>query len=180
MPSPDDYLRLTQLRSYCGIDEELRIGRDYESQARRFIAERPTWFAALTLRKALHFWGPFVRNSPAQTAVALLTMAPVLLGGWIAIVWVVIRRHPAAPLAWLALAIAIPVTLPHALSQCDVRYRLGIIDPLWILLAASLVDLARAAKRAGNLRQQIVDPICQPSPSDFRLSTDNGPRTTLK
>jgi len=140
MTAPADYQELTQLRTYCGVEEELAVGRAEAARARRFIAERPWRFAVLTVRKALHFWGANIRNTRVNEWIALLTMGPVLLAGWIGLVVVFFRRHSSMAFALLALAIALPVTVPYAISQCDVRYRLSLIDPLWIILAAGLLD----------------------------------------
>ncbi len=140
MAAPDDFLALTQLRSYRGVSEELAVGEEWAADARQFIGEKPGWFAALTFRKALHFWSPLIRNSLPARIVALVTMGPVLLLGWIWLFRHIRAAGPERRLAYLVLAIAIPVTLPHAISQPDVRYRLALVDPLWIVLGAALVD----------------------------------------
>lgn len=140
MPVRDDYLILTQMRSYeDGITGELATGEYYAAQARAWIGERPGWFAWLTTRKALHFWGPFIRNSPAAELLALASMGPVLLLGWAGLLWALRNGGEVRWYGLMALALALPVTLPYAISQPDVRYRLGLVDPLWMMLAGYAV-----------------------------------------
>jgi 4-amino-4-deoxy-L-arabinose transferase-like glycosyltransferase len=140
MPAPDDYLRLTQLRAYRGIAEERAVGAQWKARAEAHIAAHPGWFARLTVRKALQFWSPFVRNSPAVRAVAFAAMAPVLIGGWWFVAMALRRRDGRLVFALLCLAVALPAMLPHALSQPDVRYRLSLAEPLWIVMAAGTAE----------------------------------------
>jgi 4-amino-4-deoxy-L-arabinose transferase-like glycosyltransferase len=137
LESPEDFLRLTQLRSYNGIEEELRTGGEWSARARLFISEHPGFFAKLTLRKALHFWSPLISNSRFAQLAALLMMTPVLLGGgWFVVRGLLRREH--LDLILVALAIALPVTIPYAVSQPDIRYRLGLVDPIWIVMLAGI------------------------------------------
>jgi hypothetical protein len=140
LPAPEDFLKLTQMRSYSGIEEELRVGTQWQRDAVGFIGEHPGFFAGLTLRKALHFWGPFIRASLAERLVALVTMGAVIVGGWIWLLRSGVRGGEAARrYAWLCLAVALPVTIPYAISQPDVRYRLSLIDPLWMVMLSGLI-----------------------------------------
>ena len=136
---PEDYLNNTQLRFYDDIEDEIATGESYAAQARAWIGENSGVFAILTVRKALHFWGASIRNSPAVRIVALVSMGPVLLGGWVMLAARLRRRRWRARYVLLCLAVALPVTIPYAISQCDVRYRLALIDPLWMVLFAALL-----------------------------------------
>jgi hypothetical protein len=80
-----------------------------------------------------------VRNSPAVQAVAMATMGPVLVLGWMALIGGLWKRGDRRHAALLALAVALPTTIPYAISQPDVRYRLALADPLWMALAAAMV-----------------------------------------
>ncbi|MFH0793397.1 MAG: glycosyltransferase family 39 protein [bacterium] len=135
---PENYQEWTQLRYYKGVEEEIELGRDFGSQARDFIRQHPGFFAILTARKALHFWGPFVYNKPVVRLIAFVSMAPILLGGWLFLILSLRRGGNGAKFALLAVLVALPVTLPYALSQADVRYRLGTVEPLWILMASGM------------------------------------------
>lgn len=157
LEAPADFLQLTQLRSYGGIKEELAVGRKWSAAAREWIGQHPLLYAKLTTRKFLHYWGPSVRNSPPVRLAALASMGPVLLLGWLGILGALCgHAGPQRRAALVALAIAIPTTLPYAISQCDVRYRLGIADPLWMVAAAGFVTLPvmarlrRVARPAGT------------------------------
>jgi hypothetical protein len=135
LATPDDFQRWTQLRAYDDIAAEIAVGREWQERARQWIADNPGRFALLTVRKAAHYWNPWVRNRPAVQWLGLLAMGPVLLGGWVGLV-LLLRRRAAVPLVATALAIALPTMVPYALSQPDVRYRLALVDPLWLLMAA--------------------------------------------
>lgn len=137
MPVEDDFLHLTQLRYYDGIKEELAIGKLYATQALNFIAQHPLFYIWLTIRKFLHFWSPFIRNTLLYQLIAFFSMTPVLLFGWFGILYTLIKRPAEKQYAILALIIALPTSLIYAISQPDIRYRLSIIDPLWIIFAAN-------------------------------------------
>lgn len=136
LTAPDDFLALTQLRNYSGIEEELAVGAQWSDKARAWVDENPGVYGMLTMRKALHYWGPFVRNSPAVQAVAVATMGPVLLFGWIAIMGSLRAGGNRRRAALMTLAIALPTTIPYAISQPDVRYRLALAEPFWLTFAA--------------------------------------------
>lgn len=136
LEAPDDFLELTQLRNYSGIEEEIKIGNEWQEKARTWISENPSTFTVLTVRKALHYWGPFIRNSKPVQAIALLTMGPVILLGWLGILTALRTPGQRRKSALLALAIGLPCTLPYAISQCDVRYRLALSEPFWMIFAA--------------------------------------------
>ncbi|MBI5153971.1 glycosyltransferase family 39 protein [Candidatus Poribacteria bacterium] len=137
---PDDFLWLTQLRAYEDARAELATQDEWGRRVRGFAAANPGLYVELSLRRCLHFWSPSINNrSRAARLAALLTMGPVLLLGWIGIVLSLLRRMPGRALAWLCLAIGAGVTLPHALSMPDVRYRTAFVDPLWIPFAAAMV-----------------------------------------
>jgi len=136
MPAPENYQELTQMRAYRGVKEELEVGRRYKSLALRFMKDHPGFIIRMTIRKGLHFWSPLIRNTRIIEFIAFFSMAPVLLLGWIGIVAGLWSGGAARRYATLALAIALPVSLPYILSQPDVRYRVSIIDPLWIIGAA--------------------------------------------
>lgn len=140
MEAPEDLLWRTQLRAYRGIAEERSYGAALRARADAHVAARRGWFALLTARKALQFWSPFVRNSPAVRAVAFAAMAPVLVGGWWFVASALRRRDERLAFAVLCLAVALPAMLPHALSQPDVRYRLSLAEPLWIVMAAGTAE----------------------------------------
>lgn len=141
LPVRDDMLELTQLRHYRGMADEMETGAMWGAKARAFVAENPAFFAELTARKAAHFWSPTIRNARAAQALAFSSMAPVLLLGW----WGLVRgRRETRDFRLVALAIALPVTAVYAISQPDVRYRLALIDPIWMIMAASV-----AARWAG-------------------------------
>lgn len=147
MPVTNDYLYLTQLRFYDGIEEELSIGRFYARQAFKFIEEHPAFYVVLTIRKFLHFWSPFIRNKLVIQIIAFISMAPVLLLGWIGIIHTLIKRKDERSYAILAIIIAIPTTLVYAISQPDIRYRVSIIDPIWIIFAVGLIlSMRRTSK----------------------------------
>lgn len=136
---PDSFQKLTQLRGYRTIEDELDIGRKWRMRADEFIASHRAWYVKLTARKALHFWSPFIRNSTAQQAIALASMGPMILLGWLGAGRLLRTAgvHRATALAWIAMALA--VTLPYAMTQADIRYRLALIDPLWIMTSAIFV-----------------------------------------
>jgi hypothetical protein len=136
MPAPEKFLELTQMRAYRGVNEELEVGRRYKNLALQFIKEHPKFFIRMTFRKFLHLWSPFVRNARIIEIIALFSMAPALLLGWMGIAAGLWTGGAARRYAILALAIALPVSLPYILSQPDVRYRISIIDPLWLIGAA--------------------------------------------
>ncbi len=150
LDAPDDFLRLTQLRAYDSIGEEIATGEEWQSRAIEFIRENPGFYLTLTARKTLHYWGPFISNRPLERAAALATMLPVLVLGWIGLIRCLAAGPPAARrFALLALCIAIPTCLPHVLSQPDVRYRLAFADPLWIVLLPWALLLLRYLWRNG-------------------------------
>ncbi len=136
LESPDDYLKYTQLRHYAGIEEEISVGNEWKQKAQVWIAENPSTFGILTVRKALHYWGPFIRNSRPVQIVALLSMGPVIVLGWWGILTALRTPGQRRKAAVLALAIGIPCTLPYAISQCDVRYRLALSEPIWMIFMA--------------------------------------------
>ena len=74
----------------------------------------------LSGRKLLHLWSPFVhRGGHGLNLLALAVVAPVLMLG----LWGAIRsRHQ--PLGWLALSLAITVSLVHTVLYADGRFRL--------------------------------------------------------
>ncbi len=148
LAAPDDFLELTQMMAYGGVEEEIAVGAQWQSDARAWIAEHPGMFATLTVRKALHFWSPSVRNTPAVRIVAFACMAPVLLAGIAGLV--AMMRAGGAPRAFavVVVAIVVPATLPYALSQPDVRYRLAVADPLLMASGAWLLG-ALASRRRG-------------------------------
>jgi len=135
MPAPDNFQELTQMRFYHGVKEELRIGREYVRKAMEFIKDHPGFMFRLTFRKTLHFWSPLIRNSRWAEIAAFVTMAPVLLLGWLGVIKGLLKKNSMRRYAILALAVALPVTLPYVLSQPDVRYRVGLIDLIWIIFA---------------------------------------------
>ena len=136
MPVPDNYQELTQMRFYRGVREELEIGNNYAYQARRFMRDNKRFMVVLTIRKAIHFWSPFIRNTRWAEAAAFLSMAPVLLLGWIGIIrGFIIKDNRMRKYSILALMAALPVTLPYALSQPDVRYRVGTIEIILLMFA---------------------------------------------
>lgn len=139
LPVPDDFLWLTQLRAYSDAREEVAIQAEWRDRLRAFNAANPALHLQLSIRRALHFWSPLI-NNPNRVAslAALLTMGPVLLLGSIGIIRALNAANPARHLALLCLAVAIPVTIPHALSMPDVRYRTPFVDPLWIPFAAAV------------------------------------------
>lgn len=139
LPAPPDYLRLTQLRNYSGIAEEISVGREWADRAKEWIAQNPGRFAYLTFRKGLHYWNPLIRNSPAVQVIAFASMAPVLFFGWIGLVSCLRTTGPRRRFAYIALAIGLSTWIPYAISQPDVRYRLGLAEPLWMLAAAAFV-----------------------------------------
>lgn len=136
MPAPDNYLNLTQMRFYNGIENEVAVGRSFASRALSYIAENPGFFLVLTIRKTLHYWSPFIRNAFWKQAAAFLSMAPVLIFGWIGVIYSIKKKKEIRDFAILALIIALTTMIPYILSQPDVRYRLGITDPLWIITGA--------------------------------------------
>ncbi len=136
MPVPDNYQELTQMRFYRGVREELEIGNNYAYQARRFMRDNKRFMVVLTIRKAIHFWSPFIRNTRWAEAAAFLSMAPVLLLGWIGIIrGFIIKDNRMRKYSILALMAALPVTLPYALSQPGVRYRVGTIEIILLMFA---------------------------------------------
>ncbi|MCD6384500.1 hypothetical protein J7M23_01865, partial [Candidatus Sumerlaeota bacterium] len=139
MPVGDDFLNLTQLRYYDGVNEELAVGRVYAKRAIAFITEHPWFYSWLTIRKLLHFWSPFIRNTLTYQLIAFFSMTPVLVFGWLGIIYILIVRPSERRYAILALIIAIPTSLVYAISQPDIRYRLSIIEPLWILFACNFI-----------------------------------------
>ncbi|MEQ8820777.1 MAG: glycosyltransferase family 39 protein [Sumerlaeia bacterium] len=150
---PDDYLKLTQLRAYAGIEDEMATGARWAAEAKAYIAADPGFFAILTVRKAAHFWSPIIRNALPQQIVAFLSMAPVLILGTWGLIAMLRRGGEARRLALLALLIGATVTLPYAISQPDVRYRLALVDPLWIVMTAGVVGAAGARRIAKREHQ---------------------------
>lgn len=129
---PDNFQELTQMRFYKNAREEIEIGEYYANRAKGYIGENPGFFLRLTIRKLLHFWGPFISNAPAQRIIALLSMAPVLLLGWFGIVLSLKEKGALRDYALLVVASSLSICIPYILSQPDIRYRVGLIDPLWI------------------------------------------------
>ncbi len=139
MPVEDNFLELTQLRYYQGVDEEVKIGRAYANRALDFIKQNPYFYIKLTVRKFLHFWSPLISNTLSRQIIAFVSMAPVLLFGWLGIVYTLFKEREKRAYAVLAILIALPVSFIYSISQPDIRYRISIIDPLWIIFAAEFV-----------------------------------------
>jgi len=167
MPVPDNYQELTQLRFNKGVNDELRTGRFYARRAFAFMRQHPGFITLLTLRKAGHFWSPFIRNTRWAERIAFLTMAPVLLLGWVGVIRALGRSKKERGVGLLALAIALPVSLPYIFSQPDVRYRVGIIDPLWIIFAGwALVWLSQKVLPRSGGASSDPDPSANHGGSD--------------
>ncbi len=148
MEVPDNFQDLTQLRFYGGMRHELAVGDYFKKQALDFIRDNPGFVARLTFRRILHFWSPFIRNAPLERLAAFFSMGPVMLLGWLGILAGLRRRGQPRAWAVLALCIAVPASLPYILSQPDVRYRISLIDPLWMIAGACLaVHLVKEVRR---------------------------------
>lgn len=133
---PDNFLELTQMRFYKGIHEELEIGEYYSNLARNFIKKRSGFFLRLSIKKFLHFWSPFISNAPLERWIAFLSMAPVLFLGWLGILISLVKRDSARSYTFLILALSLSICLPYIISQPDIRYRVGFIDPFWIIYSS--------------------------------------------
>lgn len=138
LKTPDNYLQLTQLRNYSGVEDELEKGAYWSSQARGFIGEHPGFYSMLLVRRSIHYWGPFIRNSRTKQLIALLTMGPVLLGGGGCLLLWLFSGREKRKVALSVLAIVLPAFFPYMLSQPDVRYRLSIADPFFIILMVAV------------------------------------------
>jgi hypothetical protein len=81
-------------------------------------------FRSLTLggRKLLHLWSPFTyREGRGLNLFSLAVIAPVLvLGLWGAI------HHRHQPIGWLALSLAITISLVHTITYAEGRFRLPV------------------------------------------------------
>ena len=139
MEVPDHYQELTQLRFYNGVKEEIATGRKYARKAVAYMGENPWFVLRLTLRKILHFWSPLIRNTLLKRLLAIFSMGPVLLFGWIGILWGLKEGGRPRSYAVLALVLALPVSIPYILSQPDIRYRLSVVDALWIITASRIL-----------------------------------------
>ncbi|MCC6546669.1 glycosyltransferase family 39 protein [Candidatus Sumerlaeota bacterium] len=145
---PEDFRKWTQMRQYHDIGEEREVGAHWGTEARNWIAEHGALYTAMTLRKGFHFWSCFIRGTPLERAVAFLSMGTVIVGGWVFLL-MYSRTSPwgMRRFSLLAVAIALPVTVPYAMSQCDVRYRLSLIDPLWMIFCGALLAHLIEARR---------------------------------
>lgn len=130
---PDNFLELTQMRFYKGAGEEIEIGAYYFQKARDFIRKNPGFFIRLSVRKLFHFWSPFISNAPLQRLIALLSMAPVLFLGWVGIILSIREKGDLRDYALFILVSSLLICAPYILSQPDIRYRVGLIDPFWII-----------------------------------------------
>ena len=163
MPVPDDFQELTQMRFYSGVKEELELGGRYGRMALEYMGDHPGFMIRMTLRKVLHFWSPVIRNTPAKKIVAFVSMAPVLFLGWLGIILGLKRGGEGRWNALLALAVALPVSVPYILSQPDIRYRVSLIDPLWIVIGSwVLVSLFR------RVRNRPLSGSSDPAPCEAR------------
>jgi 4-amino-4-deoxy-L-arabinose transferase-like glycosyltransferase len=133
MAVPENFPELTQMRFYKDAGEEIEIGEYYSQKARDFIRENPGFFLRLSVRKFSHFWSPFISNAPLQRLIALLSMAPVLFLGWAGIVLSLREKGDMRDYAIFILATSLLICVPYILSQPDVRYRVGLIEPFWII-----------------------------------------------
>lgn len=140
LPVPEDFRDWTQLRTYHDIGQELEVGREWGRKAGQWTSDHGWLFGVMSVRKGLHFWGCFIRGSLLERLVAALSMGTVILGGWLFLILQARTSPPAMRrFALLAFAVAFSVTIPYAISQCDVRYRLSLIDPLWMVFCGALL-----------------------------------------
>lgn len=117
---------------------------DAVSRERAVLGEVISWMAAapgrtlaLGLRKLVFFWSPIVAGeSPLRNLVAVLSYLPVVglgaFGTW------QLRRHP---VAWPLAALALSLSIVHALFFAHIRFRLPVDAALMVPAAWSINHL---------------------------------------
>jgi len=81
----------------------------------------------------------FNQDLTSRKWIAFVSMFPILVPGWLGHYMEINRGGKARKLAILSIGLALSISLPHILSQPDIRYRLSLIDPLWIIFGSWFV-----------------------------------------
>ncbi len=122
------------------VASELERHDQARDKALAFARSEPTTTARVTLQKAFVLWNPFSnRRGKVGLALNLGAYLPVLVLGTAGMVSL-LRQHTSRPGAMLLLLLFASMTIVHAASIVNMRFRIPFLDPYLVVLAAGAVS----------------------------------------